>query len=284
MTRHITPQTTLENLKKEAKRWLKNSREGDREARERLRAAHPKAAANPVLRDVQHALAREYGFSGWTELKNALADRAAEARVAHHEALAQDMVSAFATGDEESVSRLRKHYNMAFTWGDLRASVWSVMYKVRQAKGAPGAFQLPEAQELMARRAGFPNWTAYMVAIAKGAPPPGPPYVISRKENKLRPRRQFEAQDWEVVLDAMRQGKTASLDAGGQMTDAALAQVARMEHVRRLNLNGSRQLTDEGLQALARMPQLEKLDVTGTNIGDRGWRSCGNCQTCASSS
>jgi hypothetical protein len=48
MSRRITPNTTLENLKKEAKRWLKALRENDPAARERL----AKGPANPGLRDV----------------------------------------------------------------------------------------------------------------------------------------------------------------------------------------------------------------------------------------
>jgi hypothetical protein len=270
MTRRITPQTTLDNLRKEAKRRLKDVRAGDSEARARLVAAHPKAPANPVLRDVQHAIAREYGFAGWTELRKALAERPASHRIADHEALAADMVSAYATGEEGAIARLRRHYNMVFTWADLRASLWSAVYKVRLAKGAPAAFQLPEAQELMARRAGFPNWNAYMQAVAQGAQPPGPPYVIDGKEHGLRPRRQFVAEDWEAALGAMREARSVSLHAGGQMTDAALAAVARLEHVTRLDLSGSRQLSDEGLQALRHMTQLEQLNLSGTNVSDRG--------------
>lgn len=266
MPRRISPQSTLDNLKKEAKRWLKALRSDDSRARERFLRALPNGSAAPVLRDVQHALAREHGFSGWTELKRSLENDL----LAQYEALAADMVSAYADGDGQAIARLQKHYNMTFTWGDLRASVWNAVYKVRQAKGAPAAFQLAEAQELMARRAGFPNWTAYMDAVEQGAPPPGPPYVISRKENRLRPRRQFEPQDWEIVLGAMREARTASLEAGGQMTDEALAQVAQMDHVTRLDLSGSRQLSDDGLQVLARMPQLSKLNLSGTNISDRG--------------
>lgn len=263
-------QTTLDNLKKEAKRWLKALRENDAQARSRLLRANPKAPAQPVLRDMQYALAREHGFENWTELKKAVIDLAGNAEVQKHESLAADMVNAYATGDEQAIVRLRKHYKSVFQWGDLRAQVWRAMYKVRQASGSAEAFQLPEAQELMARRAGFPNWTAYMRAVAKGAPPPGPPYVINRTEGHLRPRRQLEAQDWEVVLGAMRESKTAILDAGGQMTDDVLAQIAQMEHVTKLNLSGSRALTDEGLQLLARMPQLQSLDASGTNITDRG--------------
>jgi ankyrin repeat protein len=74
--RRLTAATTLDNLKKEAKRWLKALRANDERARLRLDSAWPNAPADPGLRDAQHALALEYGLPGWTALKNALAGRA----------------------------------------------------------------------------------------------------------------------------------------------------------------------------------------------------------------
>src|SRR6185437_822995 len=62
MSRKLTPQSTLANLKREAKRWLKALRAKDPAATARLERALPHPPAAPTLRDVQHALA------GWTEL------------------------------------------------------------------------------------------------------------------------------------------------------------------------------------------------------------------------
>jgi len=72
MSRKLTPQSTLETLRKEAKRWLRAVRDNVAEARARLTRAHPGAPAEPALRDIQHALAREHGLPGWTELKKLL--------------------------------------------------------------------------------------------------------------------------------------------------------------------------------------------------------------------
>lgn len=74
MRRALTPKTKLESLRKEAKRWLKALRAGDAVAATRLRAASPAAPPTPGLRDVQHALALEYGFSGWVALKTAISE------------------------------------------------------------------------------------------------------------------------------------------------------------------------------------------------------------------
>jgi uncharacterized protein len=72
MSRTLTPHSSLETLKKEAKRWLKSLRAGDAAARRRLRAVTPAAPADPSLRDVQLALAREHGLPGWAALRAAL--------------------------------------------------------------------------------------------------------------------------------------------------------------------------------------------------------------------
>jgi uncharacterized protein len=64
--------STLDNLKKEAKRWLKALQANDGEARARLRRAYPDAPDQPVLRHVQHALAREHQHESWKSLKDAV--------------------------------------------------------------------------------------------------------------------------------------------------------------------------------------------------------------------
>jgi hypothetical protein len=75
----LTSQTNLEALRKEAKRWLKAVRAGDPQALDRLARMHP-VQKTPALRVVQHALALEYGFPGWTTLKRELEERALAAR------------------------------------------------------------------------------------------------------------------------------------------------------------------------------------------------------------
>src|SRR5438093_1441678 len=75
MSRQLTSQSSLENFKREAKRWLKALRANDAGARARLERSLPKAPAEPGLRDVQLALAREHGFAGWAELRDAIDKR-----------------------------------------------------------------------------------------------------------------------------------------------------------------------------------------------------------------
>ncbi len=72
---------SLDNLKKEAKRWLRAVRADDREAKLRLARAYPQAPADPSLRDLQHALAREHGHRDWKALAGSLT-RSAPVRTA----------------------------------------------------------------------------------------------------------------------------------------------------------------------------------------------------------
>jgi hypothetical protein len=76
MSRELTPRSAIEGLRKEAKRWLRALRENDAEAKARLRRAYPDAPDAPGIRDVQHAVAREYGLPGWSALKTELERRA----------------------------------------------------------------------------------------------------------------------------------------------------------------------------------------------------------------
>src|SRR5262245_42373277 len=69
MNRQLTAHSSLETLRKEAKRWLKSLRAQDPSAWERLRRTTPDAQSVPALRHVQHALAREYGCVNWAALK-----------------------------------------------------------------------------------------------------------------------------------------------------------------------------------------------------------------------
>ncbi len=280
MHRRITPDTTLENLKNEAKRRLKAIRANDVNARARLERAFPKAPARPVLRDVQHVLALEYGFSGWKELKEAVdafprgvTGATASTAALKFEQLAQDMVVAYDSGDAACLRRIGDHYTMPMSADDLRAIVWRLIYKVRQAGGAASAFQLPEAQELISRSSGYPNWTALLESAKAGSPPPGKAHRIDSRKSRISLCRIPTARDWDDIIAVMREHRIESLDANGLMSDSALESLCKLEFVTSLGLGGTRALSDEGLQQLAYMPQLQHLNLSeypGGKLTDRG--------------
>jgi len=102
MDRILTPRSSLESLKREAKRWLAAVRRNDPDARARLARSHPSAPPNATLRDVQVALAREYGFAGWAALKAELAARTHH-EPASRETAVQSLLDAAARGDAARV-------------------------------------------------------------------------------------------------------------------------------------------------------------------------------------
>lgn len=274
MQRKLTPATSLENLKREAKQWLKALREGEPEARERFQRAYPKHTGTLVLRDAQHALAREHGFEGWKELRRAV-QQAARARTSEaHEQAARDFVDAY-QGDAAALERLNRHYDRSFSLADLKAEIWrrDYAYRQRSSRVPENYFPIDEARILVAQDAGFGSWEKLMDALAAGAPPPGAPYALDTKDNRIGPRRRMSATDWDELIGAMKECRIPALDANGLMTDEALARISRLDFVTSLNLGGSRELTDRGLQHLARMPQLEHLDLSeypGGKLADHG--------------
>jgi hypothetical protein len=269
MPRKLTSATTIDNLKKEAKLWLKALRENDAQARHRFESAYPNPPARPVLRDVQHALAREYELENWKQLKEATTGRVAEYR-----RLAKDFVDAY-EGDAAALQRLNAHYHCSFNVDDVNALIWRRVYAFRQRSSrVPKNYLQPaEAEMLVAQDAGFGSWGALMQAAAAGEAPPGEAYAIDAAENRAAPRRRMSATDWDALIETMKEQRVTALDANGLMTDEAISRIASLDHVTALNLGGSRELTDDGLLQLARMPQLEHLNLSeypGGKLTDRG--------------
>lgn len=274
MPRKLTSATTLDNLRREARRWLKELRLDNPEACRRFELAYPNPARRRVLRDVQHALAREYGFNNWKELKLAVQDLATSRTVGAYEQAARDFVDAY-KGDAAALERLNRHYARSFTFADVKAEIWRRDYAFRQrsSRVPENYLAFEEAQLLVAQDAGFGSWHKLIGAIAAGAPPQGAPYALDTKENRIQPSRRMSAADWDDLVAIMKERRIPALDANGLMTDEALARVAELDFVTTLRLGGSRELTDDGLLQLARMPQLEHLNLSeypGGKLTDRG--------------
>jgi ankyrin repeat protein len=78
--RKLSAKSSLDTLRKEAKRWLGEIRDGNADAHARFARVHSRTPAAAGLRDVQQALAREHGLSSWNDLKAALADLTVDTR------------------------------------------------------------------------------------------------------------------------------------------------------------------------------------------------------------
>jgi len=168
MSRHIAPGTTLENLKREAKRWLKALRADVAEARARLERALPHAPAIPTLRDVQHALAIEFGLSGWTALKERVGT---QSPTRQYERVAEAVVVAYRTPDPSAMRIVWEHFGHRRAWDAMRRYMRLDLGK-REQPESPDDDQvtLAEAQYLVARSQGFDSWQA-LTESAANVPP-----------------------------------------------------------------------------------------------------------------
>lgn len=277
MSRPITPATSLDTLKKEARRWLNALQSGDAAARARLDAAVPDTPAEPTLRDVQHALARELGMPGWTALKR----RVENAALPRYDAVAHALVTAYRTPDPDAMRTVWDYFGHMRTWDGMRRYV-------RLDLGGPEEVQDPgqdfitvqQARWLVARAQGFATWDAlaeHTDAIPPGThtlPKPVGAYRAGEREPLESPDT-YVTRSWNDLLDVIEERGLTALHGSGQVTDEVLERVSRLEHVEELDLGGSRAVTPGGLRHLARMPNLRYLALGGTAVDDAAMAAIG---------
>ena len=268
---------SLDSLKKEAKRWLDDLRANAAGARARLQRALPNVPAAPTLRDVQHALAHEHGFPGWAALKQALAsDRAASGRAfAEFEAMAEALLDAYRTGASEAMERHYRHTWHRRAWQAMRTYVQLDLGKRPSGSDDDVEITLDEARYLVAIEYGFANWDAlktFTDSAVAGPRVAAKPVRLVNPDAPEASRTIATSRDWGTVVRLLATNPSARLHAQGQMTDAVLADVSRIETITALVLGNSKDLTDEGVRHLARLPALKHLDISGTAITDRGLR------------
>ena len=103
---------------------------------------------------------------------------------------------------------------------------------------------LAEAQFLVARAQGFETWEA--LADFAASVPPGQAsiaaksvavYSVDESGSKHVAER---SRDWNEVIAVMKERRLPGLHAAGQMTDALLEQVSRLDHITVLDLEARR--------------------------------------------
>lgn len=133
-------------------------------------------------------------------------------------------------------------------------------------------FTTDDARQVVARDHGFTDWRAleaFVAAMPGGVAITAKPVRILRAGPTAQERPVLVSRDWSVALHALAQAGATGLDAAGQMTDAMLTDVRRIEHLSRLDASGSKAVTDDGVRVLAGLSGLRHLDLGGTAITDR---------------
>lgn len=269
---------SLDSLKKEAKRWLAALRVSAADARARLERALSSIPDNPTLRDVQHALAREHGFPGWTDLKQALeqaisSDRDAGAKaLARYETAAEALLEAYRTGTPEAMERHYRHTWHRRPWQGMRSYVQLDLGKRPAVPDGDVDITLDDARYLVAIEHGFSDWDSLKTftasATGRSRVAAKPVRLVSNDAEESRTI--ASTREWDEIIRLLALHPSAGLRAEGQMTDEVLEDVANVESITALDLGGSKSLTDDGLRHLARLSRLKHLDVSHTAITDRG--------------
>jgi hypothetical protein len=255
---------SLESLRKEAKR-----------RRAALQANIGDAGATPTLRDVQHALAVELGFPGWTALKEKIsADTAASAAtLEQYEDKADALLQAYRTGTPEAMER---HWNLTWhrrAWSGMRTYVQLDLGKRPAGDTGDVDITRDDARYLVAIEHGFESWAALKQFVATtpvGGAMANKPVPVVARDATGRERMIGCSREWSAVIRLLEQNPLAGLRAHDQMTDAVMNDVARLEHLTSLHVEGSHAFTDDGMRLLARLPNLRHLHAGGTAITDRG--------------
>ena len=267
----ITPRTTLDHLKREAKRWLKALQARERDAVERFRRVLPAIPSPPTLRDVQRALALEHGLPGWTALKNRIAS---DAPMRRYDIVADALVTAYRTGEPDAMRIVWDYFGHMRTWPATRRYVRLDLGKTEAPQETEeDVITLAEAQYLVARAQGFQSWealTAYATSIPPGKSLAAKAIALCSSVEGDSVQIAARTRDWDEVISLLREHQWAGLGASGQMTDVLLERISVLDHLTALSLDGSAGVTDDGLQLLARLPRLRYLNLAGCRITDRG--------------
>ena len=245
---------SLEQLRKQAKERLKQQRLTD---------------PSVTLASIQFALAREHGFESWPRLVHAL--REGPGRLGQFEEIARQILAG-ARRDQAALERLSEYTGSSYNLDQLHVRVVDWLIDAAGPRD-DGDWTLDDARHVVARQYGFNRWDALVASLTES---PGvtagardrsaPFYELDWEHNRLELRPPIAESDWEYLADVIEETGVTGVEANGQMTDAGLDRLARIEQLTRLNLDGSQRLSDEGLRHLARMSQLEELDLSGTHM------------------
>lgn len=209
------------------------------------------------------------------ELEQPLAsDRDVGARaLAQYETMAESLLEAYRTGTPEAMER---HYRYTWhrrPWHGMRTYVQLDLGKRPSGPDDDVEITLDDARYLVAIEHGFANWDslkAFTESAMAGPRVAAKPVRLVNPDAPETSRTIASSREWDAIIRLLAMHPSAWLNAEGQMTDAVLADVSRVETIAALDLGGSKELTDEGVRHLARLPRLKHLDLSATAITDRG--------------
>lgn len=220
------------------------------------------------LHQAQLDLARRYGFESWPKLvHHVVATGPAGEGRRLYEALAARIAAAYTAGDFTAIREINWELGTSFVWDREPEQMQQRLPNWFAAPDRTPELAVEDARRLVAQRLGFESWDALIQSLSSvprqpHSPPTDAPYFrVDRSSNTIDVRGPIPTEQWDTVVDVMREQGITGLRAGA-ITDQALARVAELEQVTRLLIEGGL-VTDAGLAHVARLANLEELDVGG---------------------
>ena len=276
-TQRLPDRPSLEQLRKRAKQFLQQLRNGDPSATDRLRKYKP-GSSDPILADAQFVVAREHGFESWPKLVHYLQASDLE----QHRQIAADLVAVYNSSDVEAATRLNDLFHSALDIQQIRDFIRDKLFNLSDTERRLANFTLNDAQHVVARLYGFEDWNELAQSRSEQTGDPhAAPFVLSSRppfyridwtNNSIEPRQPMRTKDWEDICAVVKEFGLTAINSGNLIGDEDLRIISQLDQITSLNLDGSNRLTDKGLQYLARMPQLREL-IMGGQITDRGLES-----------
>jgi ankyrin repeat protein len=203
MSKRLPPNPSLRSLQNQAKQLLKAYQSGSLPAAESVRGQLSRFAGSSdakvlseslTLRDMQHVIAREYGFDQWTDLKWLIQSRAAKpGSTADQRASLTESLRIYTQGRRDIYELLR-----SFRAGEGQAS--ERVHAAHQASAnvrtvmqqfglePPTVTHPHNAQEIIAHEQNGSSWAAMCLdAVNRDAIilDPAHPFIVALRENQL---------------------------------------------------------------------------------------------------
>ncbi len=168
-------------------------------------------------------------------LRDAAAPNESRPTLARYEQMAENLLDAYRTGTPEA---MRRHWNDTWhqrAWAPMRRYVLLDLGRVPGVDDAYIDISLDDARLHVARDQAFESWPALVDFVT--SLPPGKKMIAARPVEAFSraldgsTRDQFATRDWDEAVEMMADREWNAFDAHGQMTDAALDRVSRLDHV-----------------------------------------------------
>ena len=260
---------SLEQLRKQAKELLRAFRAGMEAAVQRVRAVNPRTADPAVasavtLADAQFVVAREYGFESWARLVHHV-EATRPPGLETFERFAEEIAKAYLAGDATAIRDINWNHSTSFVWDHepermrRRLSTWYA------STSRSPELALADARHLVAKQSGLDSWEELVRDLTpasargdRGASHSGttaPFYRIDARNSRIDVHGPISDSDWDKVFAAMKEMRLTSLGGAGQISDAPLERLARLNEVTSLDLSFAKRVTPAATPGAAAAPR-----------------------------